>query len=79
MADGGNYREVIANSYQKQGKIIDFTIGSTLTTTVKDEESTRPHLGGGFAYRECGNMDAVTRNRFIFWFVRYRSSLLRQG
>ena len=69
MADGRNYREVVLHSDQKQGKTVDFTIGSTLTTTVKDEEYAKSHMGGGYAYRESGNMDSVTRNRFILWFV----------
>ena len=67
MADGRNYREVVLHSGKKQGNIIDFTIRSTLTTTVKDEEYAKPHVGGGYAYRESGNVDSVTRNRFIFW------------
>ena len=69
MADGRNYREVTLHSHQKQGKIVDFTIGSALSTTVKDEEYGKPHVGGGYAYRESGDMDSVTRNRFIFWLV----------
>ena len=69
MADGRSYREVSVHSHDKQGKIIDFTIGSTLTTTVKDEEFAKPQVGGGYAYRESGNLESLTRNRFIFWFV----------
>lgn len=69
MADGRNYREVVLHSDQKQGKTVDFTIGSTLTTTVKDEEYAKSHMGGGYAYRESGNMDSVTRNRFILWRI----------
>ena len=69
MADGRSFREVIVHSLQKQGKLVDFTIGSTLTSTVKDEEHGQPHVGGGYAYRESGNLDSLTRNRFIFWFV----------
>lgn len=69
MADGRSFREVTVPSFQKQGKLIDFTIGSTLTLTVKDEEHGKPHVGGGYAYKESGNLDSPTRNRFIFWFV----------
>ena len=69
MADGRNYREVTLHSRQKQGKVVDFTIGSALLTTVKDEEYGKPHVGGGYAYLESGELDSVTRNRFIFWLV----------
>lgn len=69
MADGRSFREVTVPSFQKQGKLIDFTIGSTSTLTVKDEEHGKPHVGGGYAYKESGNLDSLTRNRFIFWFV----------
>ncbi|XP_068751589.1 nuclear pore complex protein Nup160-like isoform X2 [Montipora capricornis] len=69
MADGRSYREVSVHSHEKQGKIIDFTIGSTLTTTVKDEEFAKPQVGGGYAYRESGNLESLTRNRFIFWRI----------
>jgi len=69
MADGGNYREVTLHRDQKQGNIIDFTIGSALTTAVKDGDYAKLQVGGGYAYRESGIMDSVTRNRFIFWFV----------
>ena len=77
MADGRNYREVTLHSHQKQGKIVDFTIGSALSTTVKDEEYGKPHVGGGYAYRDSGDMDSVTRNRFIFWLVLKTSLFVR--
>lgn len=67
MASGGNFREVLHHSGKPQGNVINFTIGSA--TTVRDEENAQPHTGGGFAYRECGTVDSVTRNRYIFWFV----------
>lgn len=70
MAAGRNFREVSLNSGQKEGIVINFTIGSTTTTTtVKDGDYAKPHAGGGYAYRESGNVDSVSRNRFIFWFV----------
>ncbi|XP_058968801.2 nuclear pore complex protein Nup160 [Pocillopora verrucosa] len=67
MASGGNFREVLHHSGKPQGNVINFTIGSA--TTVRDEENAQPHTGGGFAYRECGTVDSVTRNRYIFWRV----------
>ncbi|XP_067018107.1 nuclear pore complex protein Nup160-like [Acropora muricata] len=69
MADGRSFREVTVPCFQKQGKLIDFTIGSTSTLTVKDEEHGKPHVGGGYAYKESGNLDSLTRNRFIFWRI----------
>ena len=70
MADGGNYREVVLHREANQARVIDFTIGSTLTTSFKDEEYAKPHMGGGYTYRDSGSLDAVTRNRFIFWCVQ---------
>ena len=67
MAACGNFREVSLHSGQKEGNVVNFTIGSL--TTVRDEDRTKPHTGGGYAYRESGSVDSVTRNRFIFWFV----------
>lgn len=69
MADGRSFREVALHSDRNGGKTVDFTIATTLTTTVKDEDYAKSHVGGGYAYRESGLADAVTRNRFIFWSV----------
>ena len=69
MAEGRGFREVAVHSNRKGGKTADFTIATTLTTTVKDEDYAKSHVGGGYAYRESGIADAVTRNRFIFWSV----------
>lgn len=69
MADGRSFREVALHSDRNGGKTADFTIATTLTTTVKDEDYAKSHVGGGYAYRESGLADAVTRNRFIFWSV----------
>ena len=69
MADGRSFREVALHSDRNGGKTADFTIPTTLTTTVKDEDYAKSHVGGGYAYRESGLADAVTRNRFIFWSV----------
>lgn len=67
MAVCRNFREVSLHSGRKEGNVINFKIGST--TTVRDEDHAKLHTGGGYAYRESGNVDSVTRNRFIFWFV----------
>ncbi|CAH3174338.1 unnamed protein product [Porites lobata] len=69
MADGRSFREVALHSDRNGGKTADFTIATTLTTTVKDEDYAKSHVGGGYAYRESGLADAVTRNRFIFWRI----------
>lgn len=69
MADGRSFREVALHSDRNGGKTADFTIATTLTTTVKDEDYAKSHVGGGYAYRESGLADAVTRNCFIFWSV----------
>ena len=71
MAASRNFREVSLHSGQREGTVINFTIGST--TVIKDEDYAKPYAGGGYAYRESGNVDSFTRNRFIVWFV---SSLL---
>ncbi|KAJ7380496.1 hypothetical protein OS493_008958 [Desmophyllum pertusum] len=69
MAFCRNVREVSLHSGQKHGSVIHFTIGTTLTTTANDEGNVKPHVGGGYAYRESGNIDSVTRNRFIYWRI----------
>lgn len=67
MSASRNFREVSLHSKQSGGTVITFTIGST--TTIKDGDYSKPHAGGGYAYRESGNVDSFTRNRLIVWFV----------
>ena len=67
MVANSNFREVLLHNGQLEGTVINFTVGST--TTIKDGDYDKPHAGGGYAYRESGNVDSFTRNRFIVWFV----------
>jgi len=67
MAANINFREVSLHSGQREGTVVNFTVGTT--TTIRDGDYDKPHAGGGYAYRESGNVDSFTRNRFIVWFV----------
>ena len=67
MAASRNFREVSLHSGQREGTVINFTVGSS--TTIKDGDYAKPNAGGGYAYRESGSVDSFTRNRFIVWFV----------
>ena len=71
MADTTNLREVPLHAVSQPGKAIDFTIGFTSATTIRDEESIRPVAAGGYAYKGSGKVDSVTRNRFIYWWVGF--------
>ena len=71
MADVcSGYREVLLHSELYEGRTIDFTVGTADITTIKDEEYVKSQSGGGYAYRGSGNVDSVTRNRFIYWWVK---------
>ncbi|XP_020630293.1 nuclear pore complex protein Nup160-like [Orbicella faveolata] len=67
MAASRNFREVSLQSEQREGTVINFTVGSS--TTIRDGDYVKPHAGGGYAYRESGNVDSFTRNRFIVWRI----------
>ena len=69
MADEVNFREVVLHVEHRPRKAIDFSVGSTSATTIKDEECVRPHAASGYAYRDSGKVESVTRNRFIYWWV----------
>ncbi|KAK3748185.1 hypothetical protein QZH41_012989 [Actinostola sp. cb2023] len=63
-------REVTVFSSNQRSPLVDFSIGTKPTTKIRDEETVKCNIGGGYGYRDSYQTYSVTSNRFIHWRIR---------
>ena len=61
-------REVTVFSSNQRPRLVDFTIGTTASSTkIRDEETLKCNIGGGYVYKDGFQAYSVSANRFIYW------------
>lgn len=69
-------REVTVFSDNPRPRIFDFTIGASAPTIIRDEETLKFNIGGGYGYKGSSRAYSSICNRFIYWYVRFHNITL---